>query len=319
MLYLTFYAKKENVLTLTAKLKDILINVINEKSLPYNSVWEACLMLRKIKKCLSVLLIVVLLPYIVTIFINGKSVEKQQKKDGKEELLKQHCIGILAREVSTEYEEEMLKVQALLVRTTVYQQIEEQGEKYTNQKDFGNVKDIEKSWYKKLEKIWDDTEGQVILYQGELALVPFHQVSNGKTRSGAEVLQSDEYPYLQIKECPKDVESKQQMESKFIEVKNAKVMEYDSAGYALVVKVGEETCNGEHFRNTYGLASSCFELQEFQENTRVITKGVGHGLGLSQYTANEMAKEGKKYKEILQYFFEGTEVQEVAEILWNIE
>ena len=59
--------------------------------------------------------------------------------------------------------------------------------------------------------------------------------------------------------------------------------------------------------------------QDFEANTRALTKGVGHGLGLSQHTANEMAKEGKNYKEILAYFFEGTEVKEVAEILWNVE
>ena len=45
--------------------------------------------------------------------------------------------------------------------------------------------------------------------------------------------------------------------------------------------------------------------------------GVGHGLGLSQYTANEMAKEEKTTEEILQYFFEGTEIREVAEIIRN--
>ena len=48
-------------------------------------------------------------------------------------------------------------------------------------------------------------------------------------------------------------------------------------------------------------------------------KGIGHGLGMSQNTANEMAKEGKKYDEILQYFYEGTEMKEVAEILLNVE
>lgn len=52
---------------------------------------------------------------------------------------------------------------------------------------------------------------------------------------------------------------------------------------------------------------------------RVTTKGIGHGLGMSQNTANEMAKEGKKYDEILQYFYEGTEMKEVAEILLNVE
>jgi stage II sporulation protein D len=85
------------------------------------------------------------------------------------------------------------------------------------------------------------------------------------------------------------------------------------------VQVGEETQRGDSFRNTYDLASSCFELQKFEQTTRVITKGVGHGLGLSQYTANEMAKEGKTYQEILQYFYEGTEMVEVAEVLWNME
>lgn len=276
-------------------------------------------MLRKLKKILAVLTILVLFPYIVTVFANGKSVNSSKETDKKDVLLKEHGIGLLAKEVSADYEEEMLKVQALLVRTTVYKEIEKLGEDILNQEGFGDVSDIEGSWYKKLENIWEETEGEVIMYQDKLALVPFHQVSNGKTRIGSEVLGSDDYPYLKMKECPKDVEADNQMESKFIQVTGAKVDTYDSAGYALNVTVGEEKINGESFRDTYGLASSCFELQAFENNTRVVTKGVGHGLGLSQYTANEMAKEGKNYKEILQFFFEGTEVKEVAEILWNVE
>ena len=51
----------------------------------------------------------------------------------------------------------------------------------------------------------------------------------------------------------------------------------------------------------------------------VITQGIGHGLGLSQNMAEELAKEGKSYKEILEYFFEGTVLKEVAEILDNTE
>lgn len=276
-------------------------------------------MFRKVKKVFAVLTIMVLFPYIITVFANGKSIDSNSETDKKDELLKEHCIGILAKEVTADYEEEMLKVQALLVRTTIYKEVEELGEEIMNQEGFGDIGDIETSWYKKLEKIWDETEGEVIMYQDKLALVPFHQVSNGKTRIGSEVLGSEDYPYLKMIECPKDVEALNQMESKFIEVTGAKVDAYDSAGYALSVTVGDEKINGESFRDTYGLASSCFELQEFENNTRVVTKGVGHGLGLSQYTANEMAKEGKTYKEILKFFFEGTEIKEVAEILWNVE
>lgn len=276
-------------------------------------------MLRRLKKFFAILTILVLFPYIITVFANGKSVNSDEEINKKDALLKEHCIGVLAKEVTADYEEEMLKVQALLVRTTVYKEVEELGEDILKQEGFGDIGDIDASWYKKLEKIWDETEGEVIMYQDKLALVPFHQVSNGKTRIGSEVLGSEDYPYLKMIECPKDVEAFNQMESKFIEVTGAKVESYDSAGYALSVIVDEGKVNGESFRDTYGLASSCFELQSFENNTRVITKGVGHGLGLSQYTANEMAKEGKTYKEILQLFFEGTEVKEVAEILWNVE
>lgn len=273
-------------------------------------------MLQRIKKTFAILIIIVLLPYIITIFMNGGNVESTEKTDGTNELLKAHCISVLAKEVSSDYEDEMLKAQALLVRTTVYKQVEELGEAIFDQEGFGDVGDIDGAWYRKLEEIWDATEGEVIMYQEKLALVPFHQVSNGKTRDGKEALGSEDYPYLQMRECPKDVAANNQMESKFIEVKGAKVASTDTAGYALTVTIGEETMTGENFRDKYGLASSCFELQEFEANTRAITKGVGHGLGLSQYTANEMAKKGQGYKEILQYFFVGTEVKEVAQIVW---
>ena len=276
-------------------------------------------MLQRLKKIAAISIIAVLLPYIITIFINGASVESYGKKDEKEELLKDYCISILSKEVSSDYEDEMLKVQAILVRTSVYKEIGEQGEAIFAQEGFGDVSDIDASWYKKLEQIWDATEGQVVVYNGELALVPFHQVSNGKTRDAKEVLGSEAYPYLQIVECPKDVEAENQMESKFISATGVVIEKIDSAGYVMSVKVGEEVCSGENFREVYGLASGSFEVQAFEGKTRIITKGVGHGLGLSQHTANEMAKEGKTYKEILQTFYNGTEILEVAEILWNIE
>lgn len=274
-------------------------------------------MWNRLKKAVAVLIIIILLPYIVTIFINGGSMKTDEKSDGFELLLKDYCIRVLAAEVSSDYVEEMLKTQAVLVRTTVYKEVEELGKAILEKEDFYSDAKIDARWYQTLEEAWDETEGEVVMYGETLALVPFHQLSNGKTRSGKEVLGSEDYPYLQIKECPVDVEAEKQMESRFIAVENVKVDAYDSVGYALTVSVGAESCSGENFRDTYGLASSCFEVQDFEGRTRVITKGVGHGLGLSQYTANEMAKEGKTYQEILQFFFEGTQIREVAEILWS--
>lgn len=263
-------------------------------------------MLQRLKKLGAIAIIVILLPYIVTIFMNGEGMETEHHS-----ALDDYCIGVLAKEISSDYEEEMLKAQAVIVRTTVYSEVKELD------KELMQRPNMDAAWYQKLKEIWQETEGQVVMYGEELALVPFHQLSNGKTRSGQEVLESDAYPYLQIKDCAKDIGGDMQMQSKVIPVAGAKVLTTDSAGYVLEVQVGGETISGESFRDTYELASSAFELQEFDGKTRVITRGVGHGLGLSQYTANEMAKEGKTHEEILQYFFEGTEIREVAEILWD--
>ena len=295
-------------------------------------------MKQKIKKIGAVFVIIVLLPYIVTIFMNGKSMETNQNgKNGyikvetkvgtKEIPLEEYCIGTLAKEIPVDFDLESLKAQAVIVRTTIYKKIEEEGEKAVMKERFFTKSDMKNQWgrsafqknYKKMKQAWEETDGQVIMYNGQLAMVPFHQLSNGKTRVGKEVLGSDAYPYLQMKECPKDVEADGQMESRLIKVSGATVASQDSAGYVTGVKVGEETVTGETFRDTYGLLSSCFELQDFEGKTRVTTKGVGHGLGMSQNTANEMAKAGKKYNEILQYFYEGTELKEVVEILLNVE
>ena len=265
-------------------------------------------MLQKFKKIGALLLIIVLLPYVITIFINGEKISAD-----KDTALDEYCIGVLAKEVSSDYEDEMLKAQAVIVRTTVYSEIKELN------KELLVKPDIDAGWYKKLKDIWKETEGQVLLYNNELALLPFHQLSNGKTRSGQEILESDAYPYLQVKECPKDVGSDLHMQTKVLSVVGVQILSHDSAGYVTEVQIGEEKCSGDEFRDTYELASGCFELQEFDGKTRAVTKGVGHGLGMSQYTANEMAKEGKSYKEILQFFYEGTEMKEVAEILWDTE
>lgn len=265
-------------------------------------------MLQKIKKFMAVGVIVLLFPYVITLFFNGRSVETSQNPK-----LDEYCIHMLAREVSSDYEEELLKAQAVIVRTTVYKNVKEiDFEAYESMK-------LDPVWYQKLKKVWKETEGQVLMYQGELALLPFHRLSNGKTRDGKEVFESDAYPYLQSKDCFYDLEAKEQVQIQKLDVQGATIQKIDSQGYVLEVKSGEEVCSGDQFREAYDLRSSCYEIKVQGEETFVVTKGVGHGVGLSQYTANALAKQGRDYQEILAYFFEGTEMQEVAQILWEIE
>ena len=132
-------------------------------------------------------------------------------------------------------------------------------------------------------------------------------------------MESEDYPYLKIVECPDDIEAEKQLQTVTVDDMDAEITATDTAGYVLNVRVGQENVSGEEFRNTYKLASGCFTLQRCNGQIRITTRGIGHGLGLSQYEANQMAKNGKTYEEILQYFFEGTEIKEVAEILLDTE
>lgn len=293
-------------------------------------------MRQKLKKMGCYIIIIVLLPYVVTVFLNGPSIETAAPADEMEVMVKQgekeiqlpldeYGIGRMAKEIPASYEEEAIKVQAILVRTAVYKQLKEEGSEAVLADDFWTEKEMKEEWgsrkfseyYRKMENAWQETEGQVVMYGEELANTPFTRLTNGSTRDGKEVLGSEDYPYLKIKECPLDIESKDQIRTVTTEDMDAEIKETDTAGYVTSVRVGKETMSGEEFREKYKLDSSCFILQKYDGKMRITTRGIGHGLGLSQYTANEMAKEEKTTEEILQYFFEGTEIREVAEIIRN--
>ena len=292
-------------------------------------------MRNRLKKIGCYLIIIVLLPYIVTVFMNGPVIPadtsvdttyvKVKKDDTELELpLEEYCIGRMAKEIPADYEEEALKAQAVIVRTSVYKSIKEGGTQVILEDDFWTEEEMRQQWgssysghYRKMQNAWNDTEGQVVMYGENLANTPFTRLTNGNTRDGKEVLGSEDYPYLKIKDCPLDIEATEQIQTLTVDDMDAEVTAMDTAGYVTSVRVGQETVNGEEFRQTYGLPSSCFILQKYDGKLRITTRGVGHGLGLSQYTANEMAKEGKNVSEILQYFFEGTQIKEVAEIVTN--
>lgn len=291
-------------------------------------------MRQNFKTYVCYVIIIVLLPYIVTVFINGPSIVSSSRVDDSyvkvkteagivEMPIEEYCIGILAREIPVEYKKEALKAQAILVRTEVYARLQETGRETVLEDSFWTREQMEEAWgavksssnYAKLERAWQDTEGQIVIYNKKPAKTSFFRLSNGSTRDGKEVLGDGKYPYLKIVECPLDIEAVEQIQTVTIDDMDAEITKCDTAGYVLTVRVGKETISGEEFRSNYHLASSCFTFQKYNGKLRITTRGVGHGLGMSQYTANEMAKEGEDAFSILEYFFEGTKIREVADIV----
>lgn len=301
-------------------------------------------------KFLSIAIIIILLPYIFTVFIRGEGVISTYSQELEQLVLvevlgeetsvswEEFLIGILAKEIPQEYALEAMKAQAVIIRTRLEEECG--GDvSYVFQDDFYTMEEISIKWsgsesisiYSDLTTAIIETEGLVITYDGELAKTPYHALNIGMTRNGNEVFDSYGYEYLQSVDCPLDVQVDQEvtmftisyeelgiilcdlLEESSLEnltYEDIEIVSEDEAGYVLSVAVKGYEISGESFRTALALKSSAFSFQEADEGLKITTEGIGHGLGLSQNTAHYMGLEGKTYEEILAYFYPGTEIQE---------
>lgn len=297
---------------------------------------------------ISLFIILILLPYVITVIFHGKNINV-----GKTDW-ETYLLGELAEEISGDSSLEAVKAQAVIARTRIYKRVEE-GE--DPEELYVNPKQAEKTWgashyeeyYKKFKEAIQSTEHQVLMYENTLIDAAYHQVSAGSTRNAKELGLGDGFDYLQGKTCEHDSEAdtyiKEQTfsaeelaeklsynqdpsdgdeadqtqnngdeadqdpsEDNEIRAEDISIGASDSAGYALTVQVGTETMSGESFRNKLGLSSSFMEFSVEDDQLVVTTKGIGHGLGLSQYGAQQMATEGSGYREILEYFYTDAEI-----------
>ena len=87
--------------------------------------------------------------------------------------------------------------------------------------------------------------------------------------------------------------------------------ETDAAGSVAPLSVGGITVKGSQLRSALGLRSACFEWEVRDDGQGMVffVTGHGHGVGLSQYGANQMAAEGADYREILTHYYSGTTVE----------
>ena len=224
------------------------------------------------------------------------------------------------------YELEALKAQAVLLRTQVWEMYLADGGVLQDDAFFYYV---ENNYNQEEEALYEaavcETDGIYLSYDGKPVKAAYFPVSNGRTRNAAEVVQNESYPYLVSVECRQDIMAKNfqsrvsfskeeycrlvkqvfHIDDEKENVWNQLELTYDSAEYVKEAAVNGHSCNGEIFRNAFGLSSSCFYAEWNDESVTFFVKGVGHGLGMSQYGANERAISGETFDEILEnYFFQ---------------
>lgn len=265
--------------------------------------------------------------------------------------LEDYIMGVVASEVPANFNEEALKAQAVAARTfymnrrnnpckdaktknaeicdttncQVYMSKAERVSKWSKS-------EAESNWTK-IQKAVLDTKGQVLTYENSVLEYPqFFAVSSGKTEDAKDVF-SVNVPYLKSEEskgeeiAPKYKTTLEVSISEFInkinsEYKNAnlkkgnlssaiKIESYTEGGSVKEIKIGGETIKGTEFRTLFNLNSTNFKLDFGDKSIKINCTGYGHGVGMSQWGANAMAKNGSLYDEILKHYYKGVEIQEI--------
>lgn len=250
--------------------------------------------------------------------------------------LEDYIIGIMAKEIPEEYSVEAMKTQAVIIRTRLLRESENE-ENYKFQDSFYTYEDMIKKWvnhdptevYNNMKEAVYGTQGEVVLVGDALVITPYHLQNKGETRSGVDGL-GEEYSHLQSVECTLDVngvnankkytvkyadiQDKLEIEEE-LDFQKINIHETTTDGYVSELEIAGNIISGEQFREMFQLNSTAISLQESTEiQVQITTRGSGHGIGLSQNTANYMALEGKTYIEILKYFYTGVEIKKYEEI-----
>lgn len=271
----------------------------------------------------------------IVIYING----------GEQVLgLEEYIVGVLAAEMPANFEIEALKAQAVAARTYTLRHLgnatsinqEELGQSYLS------IEEMEARWgvngfvenYNRISSAVQATEGEVIVYEDEPIEAVFHSTSAGMTRAAEDIWET-ELPYLLAVDSSEDIKAPtfthitQLSEEEIIHKIKSQVPDFEvltytlmesvqiisrsEAGYINAIQIGNKIFSGEELRNYLNLNSSNFSIEEYEDSIRFVSKGYGHGVGLSQYGAHFMAEEGRTYEEILKHYYSGVEITQLQD------
>lgn len=185
-------------------------------------------------------------------------------------------------------------------------------------------------YFGKINQAVNSTAGMIILFQNEPIDPLFFSTSNGKTENSEDVWEKT-IPYLRsvtssgeetsphffaIKEFSVEAvvsRLKQKWPDLIIDNKSPekqwKVIETSEGGRIKTMQVGNKIIKGTEFRELFELKSTDFKWERSGSNIKIKTCGFGHGVGMSQYGANAMAKDGANYVDIIKHYYSGVEIK----------
>ena len=253
-----------------------------------------------------VMFLVIVLPYFMGAAFNGTEMIMAERRPEVETFLP----VIVSSQIPAAMKKETIKAQTVIARSNIRRMLGEGKTLPQILLEKTDGRDYIRNIFSKKDKVYqqaaEETESQVLTYQGELKLTPWHEISGGKTRSGKEAFRDEAYTYLKSVDSSEDKKSPDHMEVVEIPVDQAgevKIRTRDSAGYVTELSCGKNLLEGESFAAGMGMRSSNFSLQKKGDTYYFRVRGRGHGVGFSQYGGNEMAKKRSSAEEILKKYF----------------
>ena len=241
--------------------------------------------------------------------------------------VEEYVKEVVMAEVGSNWEIEALKVQAVLSRTYgLYRK------KLNGNSLFHITSSVLHQAYKgngsdaRVAFAVEETAGEILTYNGKPIEPLYHSTCGGRTEDSQEVF-GKSYPYMKPVEANCESSPYWVWEKRIplteIEkalnisgIKELAVKSYTSTKrvreLTVVHNAGTTTVKATDLRKLLGwsrLPSTNFSLKKDEDSIIFEGKGYGHGVGLCQWSALQMAREGKNYKEILSYFYPGTTIQ----------
>lgn len=259
-----------------------------------------------------------------------------EKSSGIVEKLKldEYVFGVVSGEMPAIFKEETLKAQAVIARTYALKRLSRNLPiKNFNStqiyRDRSYLKEIWGNHYneyrEKIMRAIHSTENEVIKFDGDYIDAYYHLASNGQTEDSRNVLKLA-YPYLVSVPSNWDIDEEKVSRrvvpnaylSKLLNIEITKDTSVDilmkTIGHRVkYIKFGDKVFDGLILSNRLGLDSNDFTVSIEDDYTTFTTYGHGHGLGLSKYGAEAMARAGYSYRQIISHYYPNTYIEKVTD------
>lgn len=243
--------------------------------------------------------------------------------------LDDYVLGVVSSEMPSSFQVEALKAQAVASRSYAMSRCKDNlieisssinDQVYsTNSELYDKWKDSYDTYYQKIYEAVTDTKDEVVSRDGKILKTYYFSMSNGYTEDSKTVFKEELFQSVESpleKELTNFIKEKEFTKDELTsllgvnDISIDKITLNDTNHVDKIIISGKEY-SGIEIRKLLKLRSTDFEIKQNGDSYIFTTKGYGHGVGMSQYGANEMAKQGSNYQEIIKHYYQNVEITKI--------